>query len=136
MKTKLFIFLGSGFGGLARYWISTAIHSFTGRQFPFGTLAVNVTGSILIGILFILIFEKFNMLSQIWKDFILIGFLGGYTTFSAFSIETFNLLESGAYKVAIFNIMLNIILGISATWAGTILGRKLLKITDTILAST
>lgn len=125
MINALLIFLGSGLGGLSRYGISNSIYWFLGRQFPYGTLLVNASGSFLMGLLYILILERFDGIAPQLRAVLLIGFLGGYTTFSSFSIETFNLIESGAWVSAILNILLNVILCISLTWLGVFGGRQL-----------
>ncbi|MCL5070176.1 MAG: fluoride efflux transporter CrcB [Actinobacteria bacterium] len=96
MTNTLLIFLGAGFGGIFRYWISNGIYFCFGRQFPYGTLVVNASGSFLMGLFFILILERFDGIGPQLRSLLLIGFLGGYTTFSSFSIETLNLVESGA----------------------------------------
>lgn len=116
MLNTLLIFLGAGLGGVSRFWISNIIYGFLGRQFPYGTLIVNVSGCFLMGLFFVLILERFDGLGPQLRSLLLIGFLGGYTTFSSFSIETFNLFESGAYLSASLNILLSIILCIAATW--------------------
>ena len=121
----LLIFIGAGSGGVFRYWISNGVYWFTGRQFPYGTLIVNVTGCFLMGFLFILILDRFNAIGPQLRAFLLIGFLGGYTTFSSFSIETLNLFENGASVSAALNIILSIILCLAATWLGVIGGRQL-----------
>lgn len=109
MIKPLLIFLGAGFGGICRYWISNGIHWLLGRQFPYGTLIVNATGCFLMGFLFVLILERLNGIGQQLRLLLLIGFLGGYTTFSSFSIETLNLYESGDLFGASLNILLSII---------------------------
>lgn len=119
------IFLGAGLGGVFRYWISNAVYWFLGRQFPYGTLFVNATGCFLMGLLFALILDRFNGVGPQLRALLLIGFLGGYTTFSSFSIETLNLFESGAWFNAGLNILLSLILCISLTWIGIISGRQL-----------
>jgi len=124
MNTFL-IFLGSGLGGICRYWISLVIYSFVGRQFPYGTLFVNASGAFLMGLLFTLILERFESIGPQLRAFLLIGFLGGYTTFSAFSIETLNLFEGGAWISAILNILLSITLCLALAMLGIIGGRQL-----------
>jgi fluoride exporter len=119
------IFLGAGAGGVFRYWISNITYGLLGRQFPYGTLVVNVSGCFLMGLLFVLILERFNGIGPLLRSFFLIGLLGGYTTFSSFSIETLNLFESGAYLSTALNILLSIILCMAAAWLGVIGGRQL-----------
>jgi CrcB protein len=125
MADTLLIFLGAGTGGIFRYWISNIIHAFLGRQFPYGTMIVNISGCFLMGLLFVLTIERFDGFGPPLRSLLLIGFLGGYTTFSSFSIETLNLLESGAYLSASLNILLSVILCIAATWLGVMGGRQL-----------
>lgn len=125
MINAILIFLGAGVGGVLRYWVSHGIHSFIGRSFPYGTLVVNVSGSLLMGFLFVLITERFNGFGVQLRSLILIGLLGGYTTFSSFSIETINLMENGQALSAVANIFLSTILCILAAWFGVIGGRML-----------
>ncbi|MBX3708226.1 MAG: fluoride efflux transporter CrcB [Gammaproteobacteria bacterium] len=125
MLDTLLIFVGAGCGGVFRYWISNISYWFLGRQFPYGTLIVNVSGCFLMGLLFILLIERFNGLGSQLRSLLLIGLLGGYTTFSSFSIETLNLFENGAFLSGVANILLSIILCLAATWLGVIGGRQL-----------
>ena len=120
----LLIFLGAGLGGISRYWVSHGIHLFLGRHFPFGTLVVNATGSFLMGMLFTIIFERFGDIGPQLRALLLIGFLGGYTTFSSFSLETLNLLENGAWWDALLNIMLNVFLCVGLSCLGVLGGRQ------------
>lgn len=109
MINTLLIFLGAGFGGICRYWISNGVYWFLGRQFPYGTLVANATGCFLMGLLFALIMERFDGIGPQLRSFLLIGFLGGYTTFSSFSIETINLFENGEWFSAGLNILLSVV---------------------------
>lgn len=122
MNTFL-IFIGAGIGGVFRYWISNGTYSLLGRAFPYGTLFVNISGCFLMGFLFTLVIERWSELEAPLRAFLLIGLLGGYTTFSSFSIETINLIESGALISAFLNIILSVMLCITATWLGVIGGR-------------
>jgi len=121
----VYIFLGAGLGGVCRYWISNGIHWMVGRQFPYGTFVVNVSGCFLMGLLFILLLERFDGNGPELRSLILIGLLGGYTTFSSFSIESINLLENGEWLSGFLNISLSVIFCIAASWLGVILGRQL-----------
>ena len=125
MINTLLIFLGAGSGGVFRYLISNGVHFLLGRQFPYGTLFVNASGSFLMGLLFAVIFEKFAGIGPQLRSLLLIGFLGGYTTFSSFSIETVNLLENGAWINAALNVLLNTTLCIALSWVGIFGGRQL-----------
>lgn len=125
MINTFLIFLGAGLGGVLRYWVSTSIYWILGRQFPYGTLVVNVTGSFLMGLLFVFILERADRLGLQLRALLLIGFLGGYTTFSSFSIETFNLLESAKWFNAGLNVLSNVVLCLLFTWIGVIGARQL-----------
>lgn len=125
MGNIVLIFLGAGVGGVLRYCVSTFIYSFSAKQFPYGTLFVNVSGCLLMGFLFVLIIERFDGLGPSLRSLLLIGLLGGYTTFSSFSIETINLIENGEWAYAIANILLSTLCCIAATWIGLI-GARLL----------
>ena len=124
MINIVYIAAGGALGAVMRYLVSTGIHSFLGRGFPYGTLTVNVLGSFMMGFLFIYLLER-SSLGPEWRALILIGFLGAFTTFSTFSIETLNLIESGAMARAMANILVSVITCILATWLGVILGRQL-----------
>jgi CrcB protein len=117
------IFIGAGLGGLLRFYFSNLTHVFFSKDFPYGTLFVNVSGSLLMGFLFVVIFDRFADISSELRALLLIGFLGGYTTFSSFSIETINLIESGDWLKALLNIFFSVTLCLAATWIGTLLGR-------------
>lgn len=125
MSETILIFFGAGLGGVLRFWISNISYFFLGRQFPYGTLIVNVSGCFLMGLLFVLLLERFNGSGSQLRSLLLIGLLGGYTTFSSFSIETLNLFENGAFLSGATNILLSIMLCLAATWLGVIGGRQL-----------
>lgn len=124
MTQALAIAAGGAIGALLRYWTSLGVHALLGRGFPYGTLTVNVAGSLLMGLLFVLFVERLNVGGE-WRAAILIGLLGSFTTFSTFSIETLNLMEQGELLKALLNILLSVGLCLGAAWLGVITGRQL-----------
>jgi fluoride exporter len=125
MINSLLIFIGAGLGGVLRYNISSLTYWLLQKPFPYGTLVVNVSGCLLMGFLYVVIFERFDGIGPQLRSFFLIGLLGGYTTFSSFSIETLQLFENGAWVGATLNILLSVCLCMFAVWLGTFGGRQL-----------
>lgn len=113
---------GGAIGALLRFWMSNGIHHLLGRGFPYGTLAVNVLGSLLMGFLYVMLIDKLP-LSAVWRAALLIGLLGAFTTFSTFSIETLNLMEEGELIKALLNVVLSVVLCLFAAWTGVLAGR-------------
>jgi fluoride exporter len=124
MKHLLFIALGGAGGALARHGLSTLVHSLGGSHFPLGTLTVNVLGSLLIGVMYVLIVES-GLLHPDWRTIFIVGFLGAFTTFSTFSLETVTLLESGQSGMALIYIVSSLAVCIGGVWASMILTRLL-----------
>ncbi len=123
MQHLLAIAAGGAIGALMRFWVSNAVHQLLGRGFPYGTLSVNLIGSLLMGFLAYFMLERLA-LSVEWRAAILIGFLGSFTTFSTFSMETLNLLLDGAYAKAFANMLVSVSLCLLATWIGLWLARN------------
>jgi CrcB protein len=115
---------GGAVGALLRFWVSIGVYQLLGRGFPWGTLAVNVIGSFLMGLLFVLFLER-SMVSGELRGAVLVGLLGAFTTFSTFSIETLTLIEQADYLKALLNAVLSVVVCILACWAGLALGRQL-----------
>lgn len=126
MQHVLLIALGGSLGAVARYGLATWIYGQTGTSFPWGTLIINVTGSFAIGFLAEL-FET-TLTPAEWRSFLTIGFLGAYTTFSTFSLESFNLFRGGELRLAAVNILLSVIAGLIAVVLGIYAFRLLTKI--------
>ena len=124
MSQWLAIALGGAVGAVGRFWLSNGVYSLLGRDFPYGTLVVNVLGSLLMGLLYVLLTER-SALGPEWRALIIVGFLGGFTTFSTFSMETLTLIEAQAYLKAGMNILLSVVLCLMGTGLGMILARKL-----------
>ena len=124
MKQLIVIAAGGAVGALMRYGMSNAVYAMLGRSFPYGTLAVNVFGSLLMGFLFVLLIER-STFDLLWRSAILIGGLGAFTTFSTFSIETLNLIENGSVTLALLNMLLSVALCIIAVWLGVAVARQM-----------
>lgn len=118
------IAIGGATGAVLRFWVSTGVYSLLGRGFPYGTFTVNVVGSLLMGLLFVILQDRLSV-SVEWRAFLLIGVLGSFTTFSTFSIETFNLFEDGENIKAVMNMLLSVLTCVAATWIGVMAGRQL-----------
>ncbi len=123
MAQLAFIAAGGAIGALMRYWLSNGIYVFMGRGFPYGTLTVNVTGSLIMGFLYVFMIERMDA-SVEWRAALMIGLLGAFTTFSTFSIETMNLLESGEQLKAALNVILSVTLCLLGCWLGMVVGRN------------
>ncbi|OGU58026.1 MAG: chromosome condensation protein CrcB [Ignavibacteria bacterium GWF2_33_9] len=126
MQKLLFIMLGGALGSAARYYVSDFVQNKFQLIFPFGTLAVNVIGSFIIGFMWGL-FDQ-TMLSTNMRFLIFTGILGGFTTFSTFAIETFTLLQDGEYKFAILSFLGNNVLGILFAFLGFILFKWIFRL--------
>lgn len=122
MLQTMMIAFGGALGALLRFWVSTGFYQLLGRDFPYGTLAVNVIGSLLMGFLSIWMIDR--LFATEWKMAILVGLLGAFTTFSTFSLDTFYLIENQAYLKALLNITSNVLLCIIALWLGMLLARQ------------
>ena len=123
MKLLVFIAIGGALGAVLRYGASVSVYSLLGRGFPYGTLFVNVSGSLLMGLLSVLMLERLNIGPE-WRAAVLVGVLGSFTTFSTFSIETLNLLEQGDWVRAMSNIVLSVLVCLAAVWLGVLIGRQ------------
>lgn len=115
---------GGAVGAVLRFGIASNIYRWLGRDFPIGILVVNVVGSLFMGLLFALIMER-GILPAEWRGVLMIGFLGAFTTFSTFSMETVLLLEAGEPIKAGLNVFLSVVLCLGATWFGLVIGRQL-----------
>lgn len=124
MRTTLWITAAGGLGAASRYHVEGFVSRMTGGEFPWGTLVVNVSGSFLLGFLFVAMTERFLPHPEL-RSALTIGFVGAYTTFSTLVFETFQLGRASAIGLAVLNIVLSITAGLLAVWAGTLVGRAL-----------
>ncbi len=119
MLKLLFIAIGGAIGALFRYAISGMACRYLGGVFPWGTLSVNLIGSFVIGFLWGL--SEKTIISSNARSFVFIGIIGSFTTFSTYSLETFNLFRDGEIKLALTNILINNVLGIALVLFGFII---------------
>ncbi len=113
MKYLIFIALGGAGGALARHWMSSLVHNSAGSHFPWGTLAVNLLGSFCIGIMYVVIVER-GLVHPDWRSVTIVGFLGAFTTFATFSLETIALLENGQPVAAVGYVLFSVLVCVAA----------------------
>ena len=122
----LVVLIGGGIGAVSRFGLSRFIAGLIGHRFPVGTLAVNLIGCFIAGLLFG-VFDKVAI-SQNLRVLIFVGFLGGFTTFSAFSLETLTLLKNRDFSLALINILISNVGGLALAFAGFWIADMLLKV--------
>ena len=127
MQQLISIGIGGAVGAILRYLVSGGVHAFMGKDFPYGTLSVNVIGSFIVGILFV-IFTSNETIPEILKISVLVGMLGAFTTFSTFSLDTFKLIENAAFYKAGLNITINVVASLAATWFGIVFSRAVVQV--------
>ena len=125
MYTYLAIAFGGALGALSRYWLTVSIERFNSTGFPLGTFVVNLLGSFLIGLLYIILAEKLSVGDQ-WRPVIITGFLGAMTTFSTFSLDALLLFQQGQYNTALFYVLSSVMICIFAAYVGMQIARMLL----------
>lgn len=118
------VLLGGAVGSLARYVVGTAIMSRVGGRFPVGTVFINITGSFLIGFIMTLLNERLNPHPN-WRLLLVVGVLGGYTTFSSYEWETLGLVRDGSRWLGLLNGAGSLLLGYIAVWLGAaVVGKR------------
>jgi fluoride exporter len=125
MEAFLIVFIGAGLGGALRHGVNVTAARLVGTAFPYGTLSVNIVGSFIMGSLI----EWFALRAdpgQSWRLFLTTGILGGFTTFSAFSLETGLFIERNAYATATFYVVVSVLASIGGLLAGLYVVRKLI----------
>jgi fluoride exporter len=119
VASYFWIAIGSALGGMARYWCSGVAARLIGETFPWGTIIVNIVGSFIIGFFATLTGPDGRIFADtLTRQFVMIGFCGGYTTFSSFSLQTLALVQDGEWLLASANIALSVIACLLAVWAG------------------
>jgi CrcB protein len=119
MKVYLLVALGGALGSIARYWCSGIVARLIGETFPWGTITVNVLGSFIIGLFFTLTAPDGRLfVPSEWRAFVMLGFCGGFTTFSSFSLQTLSLLRDEEWLLASGNVAVSAAACLTAVWAG------------------
>lgn len=128
MKEIVFIGGAGALGSLARYGLNGVVGRWMGKGFPYGTLAANLIGCFLLGVLMELALTS-DWISRELRLALGVGFFGAFTTFSTFGVETLRLFEAGAWVQVSLNVFANVVLGMGLAWAGFTLARALLSTT-------
>jgi len=122
MRVLAAVAAASSLGGLARYLIGGAVAVRSSGAFPWETFLVNITGAFVLGLLFTLFTDALAVAPWL-RSALLVGFLGSYTTFSTWTLESYRLLEDGAHGYALANLLGGLVAGMLATYAGVVVGR-------------
>lgn len=115
---------GGALSAVSRFAVSHQTYQWLGRDFAWGTLSVNVIGSFVMGLVAVLLVDKLGASNE-WRSFIMVGFLGAFTTFSTFSYETMQYIEVGEMNKALMNIAVSVITCVVAVWLGMLAARKI-----------
>jgi fluoride exporter len=114
--------VGGFVGAIARFWLASYVGQRMGTRFPYGTFLVNVSGCFLVGFAMTILADRTN-LSPTYRYLIPIGFIGGYTTFSAFEYETLRAIQGGQLTIGLLNIVLSVTVGFVMVWTGALVGK-------------
>ena len=120
MQKYLAIAFGGALGSMARYWVGATVAGRLGTRFPYGTLIVNLTACVILGFTLSFLGRRADLNPE-WRFLLAVGFIGAYSTFSTFEWETFSTLRSGAIFMAVLYGVSSLVLGLVATWGGTVL---------------
>jgi CrcB protein len=124
LMNLLLVFFGGALGSVARYSLTCfSIVRWPQIVFPVGTFAINLMGSFLIGLFSVYFLQRWPHVAQALRLFFLVGILGGFTTFSSFSLETVSLFYEGEGGIAFIYILASMVMGLMAAWLGIILGK-------------
>ena len=123
MNIAVAVGAGGAVGSVLRYVLSSVVVRAMGSTFPYGTVLVNVIGSFVIGLLYVWLMERVGARPEL-RAFLIVGVLGGFTTFSSFSLETVTLLMQESYTKAVANVVVSVLLCIACTWLGILVARQ------------
>lgn len=117
MSIYIAVAIGGSLGAVSRYWLSNSTYQWLGTNFPYGTLMVNVVGSLLMGFLSVFLVHRWNVSDEL-RFGILVGYLGSFTTFSTFAMDSLHWMDSGAIFKSISYILVSILFCLLGAWAG------------------
>lgn len=120
MQKYLYIAVGGAIGSVARYWVGSAVAGRLGTRFPYGTFVINMSACLVIGFVLTFLGRRVD-LNPAWRYLIPVGFLGAYSTFSAYEWETLSTLRAGAFALAALYALGSVVLGLIAVWGGVML---------------
>ena len=124
MNRYLLVFLGGGAGSMLRYLVGTAITARYSGRFPLGTVIINITGSFLIGVVMTMITQRLDGHPHL-RLLLVVGVLGGYTTFSTFEYETYYAVRSGQQWLGLLNVVGSVVMGYLAVWLGAFMAGRI-----------
>src|SRR5580658_2273192 len=126
ISTYLYVALGGALGSMARFWLALYVAELLGPQFPWGTILINISGSFVIGFFATLTGPGGRFVASFdTRAFVMVGICGGFTTFSAFSLQTLDLMRDNRWGQASANILISVIVCLLAVWAGHLLASAL-----------
>jgi CrcB protein len=127
LKSYAWVGVGSALGGMARFWVSRVVAVAVGEKFPWGTIVINISGSMIIGVLYALTLPdgRLNTPRILVIQLLMVGVCGGYTTFSSFSLQTLTLAHEGQWLWAGGNVIISVAACLIAVWMGFMLGQML-----------
>ena len=125
MSIYIAIAVGGSLGAMSRYWVSMTTYQWLGQHFPHGTLLVNLLGSLAMGFLSVLLVHRFQVSDEV-RFGLLAGFLGSFTTFSTFAMDTLQLAASEAVLKAALYVVLSVVLCILGAWAGLVAAKQMI----------
>jgi CrcB protein len=120
LQKYLYIAVGGAIGSVARYWVGSAVAGRLGTRFPYGTFVINMSACLVIGFVLTFLGRRVD-LNPAWRYLIPVGFLGAYSTFSAYEWETLSTLRAGAFALAALYALGSVVLGLIAVWGGAML---------------
>ncbi len=130
MLTYLWVAIGGALGSMARYWLAGLVADILGPEFPWGTILINIAGSFIIGAAALLLSMQRHALGFDSRAFVMVGLCGGFTTFSAFSLQTLELARLGRWFEAGANVVGSVVLCLLAVWAGHALAASLSEVVE------